>query len=202
MKTPLAILHNAADEQQGSGPFEAMVREQVERMDGIVQHQLRRAAASGHRTLGKALEVAPMVERLTRSLGKVYKEKEMQFDLELEPESRFFGDEADLMEVLGNVLENASKYGRSRVAVRAVSVPEARALRPGLEFRIGDDGPGIAPERAQEVLQRGRRMDQSVPGQGLGLSVAAEIVAVYDGRIEIGRSGLGGAEIVIRFPSG
>ena len=198
MKTPLAILRNAADEQGGCGPFGATVQEQVQRMDTIVQHQLRRAAASGHRTLGKMLEVPPLVERLARSLGKVYRNMELQLDLA--PDSRFFGDEADLMEVLGNVLENACKYGRSRVRVNTASVAAAGILRPGLEIRVGDDGAGIGPERAREALQRGRRMDQSVPGQGLGLSVAAEIVAVYDGSIEIGRSQLGGAEILIRFP--
>jgi two-component system sensor histidine kinase PhoQ len=201
MKTPLAILRNAADEQDGCGAFDATVQEQVQRMDAIVQHQLRRAAASGRSTLGRALEVAPLVERLARSLGKVYREKALRMDLAPAPESRFFGDEADLMEVLGNILENACKYGRGRVRVSAESVAAA-GPRPGLEIRVEDDGPGIEPERAQEALQRGRRMDQSVPGQGIGLSVAAEIVAVYGGRIEIGRSGLGGAEIVIRFPPG
>ena len=202
MKTPLAILRNAADEQGGCGAFDATVQEQVQRMDTIVQHQLRRAAASGRSTLGRALEVAPLVERLARSLGKVYRDKALQLDLALAPDSRFFGDEADLMEVLGNILENACKYGRGRVRVSSVNLEAAGGRRPGLEIRIGDDGPGIEPERAREAMQRGRRMDQSVPGQGLGLSVAAEIVGVYDGRIEIGRSGLGGAEIVIRFPLG
>lgn len=202
MKTPLAILRNAADEQGGCGAFGAMVQEQVQRMDTIVQHQLRRAAASGRSTPGRALEVAPLVERLTRSLGKVHRDRALQLELELAPDSRFFGDEADLMEVLGNILENACKYGRGRVRVSSVRLAAAGGGRPGLEIRVGDDGPGIEPERAREALQRGRRMDQSMPGQGLGLSVAAEIAGVYGGRIEIGRSALGGAEIVVRFPPG
>ncbi len=201
MKTPLAILRNAADEDLEAALFRDQVQEQVERMDSIVQHQLRRAAASGRRTLGMAVEVPPQVQRLSRSLQKVYRDKAVQVELELARDARFFGDEADLMEVLGNVLENAFKYGRSRVRVVAGSLDGKAGQRPGLELRIADDGPGIDPRQADAVMQRGRRMDQQTPGQGIGLSVAREIVAVYDGEIRIQGSELGGACVVIRFPA-
>jgi two-component system sensor histidine kinase PhoQ len=200
MKTPLAILRNAANEGGDPRAFGALVREQVERMDAIVQHQLRRAAASGRSALGRAVEVGPLVQRLSRSLGKVYRDKAVRVDLGLAPGSRFFGDEADLMEVLGNVLENAFKYGRGVVRVASRPIEAAASRRPGLEVRIEDDGPGIDPARAEEAMERGRRMDESVPGQGIGLSVAREIVEVYDGRITFGISPLGGLAIDIRFP--
>jgi len=200
MKTPLAILRNAADEASEPSPFRDQVGEQVERMDSIVQHQLRRAAAAGKRTLGKAIEVGPLVERLTRSLQKVYRDKAVAVDLDLAADLRFFGDEADLMEVLGNILENAFKYGRGRVRVVAESLPSGSGPRPGLVLRIDDDGPGIELGQAEAVMQRGRRMDQQMPGQGIGLSVAREIVSVYDGEIRIERSELGGARVLIRFP--
>ncbi len=198
MKTPLAILRNAADEQS-ENEFAAMVREQVQRMDVIVQHQLRRAVASGRSTLGLAVEVEPLVGRLARSLEKVYRDKSMSTQLDMSSDARFFGDEADLMEVLGNVMENAYKYGGGLVRVAAKPLQTGKGTRPGLELRVEDDGPGIAPHRTDAAMQRGRRMDQSIPGQGIGLSVAQEIVAVYGGGIGIERSELGGAAFVIRF---
>ncbi len=198
MKTPLAILRNAADEQSRS-EFGSLVQEQVQRMDDIVQHQLGRAVVSGRSTLGRAVQVAPLVERLARSLEKVYLDKSMTTQLDLAADARFFGDEADLMEVLGNVMENAYKYGRGLVRVTAASLPVAKGARMGLRLSVEDDGPGIAPERADDVMQRGRRMDQSKPGQGIGLSVVHEIVAVYGGNIAIEHSVLGGAAFVIRF---
>jgi two-component system sensor histidine kinase PhoQ len=200
MKTPLAILRNVADEEGGYSAFGATVQEQVERMDTIVQHQLRRAAASGRSTLGRAVDVGPLVERLTRSLGKVYGDKSMRVELRLAAGVRFFGDEADLMEVLGNILENAFKYGRSRVRVGGGAVGVQDGFRSGLEIRIEDDGPGMDAPQAEEAMRRGWRMDQSIPGQGIGLSVAREIVSVYEGRIDIGRSALGGLAVDVRFP--
>lgn len=199
MKTPLAILRNAADDQR-EGEFDALVREQVQRMDDIVQHQLRRAVASGRSTLGRAVEVAPLVRRLARSLEKVYRDKSIATELALSSEARFFGDQADLLEILGNLMENACKYGRSRVRVAATLLTGGVNARPGLELRVEDDGPGVDPRQADRIMQRGRRMDQSKPGQGIGLSVAAEIVAVYGGEIRVERSELGGAAFVIRFP--
>jgi two-component system sensor histidine kinase PhoQ len=200
MKTPLAILRTAAHEDGDSGAFRALVQEQVQRMDTIVQHQLRRAAASGRGTLGRVVQVAPLVKRLTRSLGKVYRDKVVQVDLELSPEARFFGDEADLLEVLGNLADNAFKYGHHRVRVSAIALPSGYGPRPGLELCIEDDGPGIDPTRLDELMQRGRRLDEGVPGEGIGLSVAREIVNLYEGRIEAGRSSLGGAHIRVHWP--
>jgi two-component system sensor histidine kinase PhoQ len=200
MKTPLAILRNAADENLDPAEFRTQVGEQVERMDGIVQHQLRRAAAAGKRTLGQAVAVAPLVERLARSLQKVYREKALRVELVLSDDARFFGDAADLMEVLGNVMENAFKYGVGRVRVSADSASGVVGQRAGLELHVADDGPGIDPRQAEAVMQRGRRLDQQAPGQGIGLSVAREIVGVYDGAILIQRSDLGGVCVQIRFP--
>jgi two-component system sensor histidine kinase PhoQ len=197
LKTPLAILRNAAD---GDSPgFRAAVDEQVQRMDSIVQHQLRRAAAAGPGGLALAVPVAPQVERLARSLSKVYRDRQITVEPVLDPAARFFGDVADLLEVLGNLMDNACKYGRGRLRITAAPLPGAG--RAGLLLRVEDDGPGIDPARAPEVLQRGRRMDQRLPGQGIGLSVAADIVAVYGGQLEVGASTLGGAALEVRFPA-
>jgi two-component system sensor histidine kinase PhoQ len=141
-----------------------------------------------------------LVERLARSLQKVYREKALRVELVLSDDARFFGDAADLMEVLGNVMENAFKYGVGRVRVSADSASGVVGQRAGLELHVADDGPGIDPRQAEAVMQRGRRLDQQAPGQGIGLSVAREIVGVYDGAILIQRSDLGGVCVQIRFP--
>ena len=198
LKTPLALLHTATDEAIPAADLRAQVEEQVRHMDDIVQHQLRRAAAAGRVTLGQVTEVAPIVERLVRSLRKVYRDRRLQVETDVSAEGRFFGDQADLMEILGNLLDNAFKYGKARIRVSAESLPQD-GLRPGLLLRVEDDGAGIDRPAAQRALERGQRLDSSQPGQGLGLAMVREIVTVYGGALAIERSDLGGALIQVRF---
>ncbi len=197
LKTPLAVLQTSADAAgPEAAPLVAAVGEQVARMNAIVQHQLGRAAGSGRRALVKPLAVAPLAERIGRSLLKVYREKAVDFELDVPAGLRLPADEADLMELLGNLLDNAWKYCAGRVRL------QARILADGAtELRLEDDGPGMPPERVAELLQRGRRGDQSQPGHGIGLAVADELVRLYGGRLEIGRGSLGGAELRIRLPA-
>jgi two-component system sensor histidine kinase PhoQ len=196
LKTPLAILQSTeSDCCDDPEAHHALVREQVERMDDIISHQLQRAAVSGRTTLAKPVPVGRVVERLVRSLGKVYREKQVTVDLELDPSSTFTGDEADLTEILGNLLENAYKY-----CTRAIRVTvRANEHADGIEIGIEDDGPGIAAEQVDTLLQRGKRMDESVPGQGIGLSMASEIIRVYDGQLVFAASPLGGTLLRVSF---
>ncbi len=201
LKTPLAILGTATGETLGAAELRAQVREQVAQMDEIVQHQLRRAAAAGRVTLGQVTEVGPLAEQLVRSLRKVYRDRSLEIRAEVAPQARFFGDRADLLELLGNLLDNACKYGKGRVQLSARLLQEG-APRPGLLLEVEDDGPGIPPEAVARALGRGQRLDTSLPGQGLGLAMAREIVAVYGGELSIGRGALGGAQIQVRFEPG
>lgn len=201
LKTPLAILHTATAETLTAPELRTQVGEQVAQMDEIVQHQLRRAAAAGRVTLGQVTEVGPLAEQLIRSLRKVYRDRPLEIGAEITPEARFFGDRADLLELLGNLLDNACKYGRSRVQLRARVLREA-APRPGLLLEVEDDGPGIPQEAVARALGRGQRLDTSLPGQGLGLAMAREIVAVYGGALRIEAGTLGGARIQVRFEPG
>ncbi len=175
-----------------------VVREQVERMNEIVEHQLQRAAVSGRATLARSVSLQYVLERLVRSLDKVYREKQVDVGLELDPGATFYGDEADLTEALGNLLENAYKYcsGQIRVCVRCDT---KTASGQDLEITIEDDGHGIDPEMIDTVLQRGKRMDETVPGHGIGLSMAQEIITVYGGELDIGSSSLGGALLRVHF---
>ena len=196
LKTPLAILQSGCtDSNDATGAGHAMVSEQVDRMDEIINHQLQRAAVSGRTTLAKPVLIGRVVERLLRSLDKVYRDKQVTVDRELDPSATFTGDEADLTEILGNLLENAYKYCHSRVRVSVVT-----SQHPGdTGISIEDDGPGIAPEQVDAVLQRGTRMDESVPGQGIGLSMASEIISVYDGQLAFAASPLGGTLLRVNF---
>jgi two-component system sensor histidine kinase PhoQ len=197
LKTPLAILQSSHTDSRSKADVDrTLVREQVERMDEIISHQLQRAAVSGRATLAKPVPVDKIVERLVRSLDKVYREKQLAVELDLDPSVTFTGDEADLTEILGNLLDNAYKYC-SRMVRASVQKDEHTA---GIEIRIEDDGPGIAAEQVDSVLQRGTRMDQSIPGQGIGLSMANEIITLYGGQLAFGASSLGGTLLRVTFP--
>ena len=195
LKTPLAILQSSHPDGNDADADHTLVREQVQRMDEIISHQLQRAAVSGRATLAKPVAVGKVVERLVHSLDKVYRQKQPTVTLELDPSATFTGDEADLMEVMGNLLENAYKYC-SRVIRVSVQVDKHR---DGIEISIEDDGPGIAPQQVDSVLQRGTRMDESMPGQGIGLSMASEIITLYGGQLAFAASPLGGALLQINF---
>ena len=196
LKTPLAILQSS-DSDSSSNPDanHSLVREQVERMDAIISHQLQRAAVSGRTTLAKPVPVGRVMERLVRSLDKVYREKQVTVDLELDPSATFTGDEADLTEILGNLLENAYKYCNRAIRARVSTDQQA----DGVEISIEDDGPGIAAEQVDTLLQRGKRIDESIPGQGIGLSMASEIIAVYGGQLTFSASPLGGTLLRVSF---
>jgi two-component system sensor histidine kinase PhoQ len=199
LKTPLAIMHSFCEgKPKETALTQDVIREQVERMDEIVEYQLQRAAVSGRATLARSVPLQYVLERLVRSLDKVYREKQVAVRLDLDSGATFYGDEADLTEALGNLLENAYKYcsGQVRVYVRC---EKQTASCHGLEITIEDDGQGIDPEMIDTVLQRGKRMDETVPGHGIGLSMAQEIIAVYGGELDVGSSSLGGALIRVHF---
>ena len=196
LKTPLAILQSSCvDSKDAADASHALVSEQVERMDEIINHQLQRAAVSGRSTLAKPVPVGKVMERLLRSLDKVYREKQVTVELALDTSATFTGDEADLTEILGNLLENAYKYCRHTVHVHVSTEQHAG----GVEISIEDDGPGIAADQVDAVLQRGARMDESIPGQGIGLSMANEIISVYGGQLTFAASPLGGTLLRINF---
>jgi two-component system sensor histidine kinase PhoQ len=193
LKTPLAYLDSVLQDQDAScEQLRAVTKEQLRRMDHIVQHQLQRAAVSARTTLMEPVAVASLVDRLLAALEKIYAEKQLKVSRSLSAEAVFVGDKADLMEVLGNLLENAFKYARSKVRVSAT-------MNGGLELMIEDDGPGIPETQWKAVLRRGKRVDETQTGQGIGLAVANEIVALYEGLLEAGESELGGLKLRIRF---
>ena len=186
LKTPLAVLRTALGEP---AQLPATVAAQVTRMDDIVQHQLGRAAASGASRFVPALPLAPVLERIRDSLAKVYADKGLVFALDCAPALAWRIDEGDAFELLGNLMDNAAKWARRRVAV-SVSRDGNRLL-----LRIDDDGPGFGDTRA--ILQLHVRGDERVPGHGVGLAVVNDLVASHGGELTLSRSETGGGRVDI-----
>lgn len=201
-KTPLAVMRNLL----GSGevrqwPLARQLDEQVGRMDDIVKYQLKRAAASGGTGLGTApIDVRENFESLRAALLKVYADRALTCDLEVEEGCVFFGDREDLTEIAGNLLDNAFKWARSRIRLQAKRISAPQARRDGLSIVVEDDGPGVPSDQRTHVLVRGARLDERVSGQGIGLSVVRELVSLNGGSVTIEDGALGGARVEVQLP--
>jgi two-component system sensor histidine kinase PhoQ len=198
LKTPLAVIrgHLENKQQLAAENLAQIVDEQVSRMSAIVDHQLRRASAQvTQASHSNTVPVKPLIERLVRAMHKVYQAKDIQCRQDIPEQLHFHGDEADLMELMGNLVDNACKYGRSAVNI------SAQQQGHDLAVVIEDDGPGVAPDVRHTILTRGARADTATPGQGIGLAVAVDILSSYGGSIDIFRSKLGGAGFEIRIPN-
>jgi two-component system sensor histidine kinase PhoQ len=186
LKTPLAVLRNALAEP---AQLSEAVREQVQRMDDIVQHQLGRAAAGGAARFGPQVAIAPVLERIREALGKVYADKALRFELACAPPLAWRIDEGDLFEMMGNLMDNAAKWARRQVRVEVARAGQA------LRIVVDDDGPGFSD--TESVLQLHVRGDERVPGHGVGLAVVNELVASYHGTLKLTRGALGGGRVEI-----
>ncbi|WP_187775716.1 sensor histidine kinase [Luteimonas suaedae] len=202
LKTPLAVLRTRLDAGDDSGLREEM-ETQLRRMNDLVGYQLGRAASSGHKLFAAPVEVEPHAEQIVRGLEKIYASKGVICEFDIDPEAQFHGEPGDLQELLGNLLENAFKWARSRVLLTARPGESAPNRRPGLLLAVDDNGPGIPPERISHVLQRGVRGDERVQGHGIGLAIVQDIVRSYRGELQVMASEeLGGARFVVTLPPG
>ncbi len=191
LKTPLAVVRNAVD--QVPEGRRALLEEQLDRMQSTVAHQLSRASVRGPVIVGRPVDVAQVIDRLVRALSTAYQERGVRAAVDLPRPCWIRGDERDLMEILGNVLENAFKYTRSQVRVSG-------SVDASVILRFDDDGPGIPADERRAVLERGTRADEVQPGQGIGLAVVAELVTLYRGTLRIEDSDLGGARLELELP--
>jgi len=208
LKTPLAVVSGVLPElteevEKGNADQVrkqvGSVSEQLDRMNQIVTYQLQRAVQSNDKgTLARHVNITATIKKVLDALQKVYADKKVQVQRELDDQVVFHGDERDLLELLGNVLDNAFKYGDGEVRI---TTQRATSGHRGVSIIVEDNGKGIADEKQEFVLQRGARADTLVQGQGIGLAVVTDIVNSYGGDIELGHSELGGARLAISLNS-
>ena len=188
LKTPLAVLSGCAEL-----PPEA--REPIQQIDLLIKRQLKRAVIGSFAGWEQAVEIRPSVVKLVNAMAKVYADKHLKLNIEnVDASTRFQGDITDLMELLGNLLDNACKAAQKHITV------QSSINTNWLNISIGDDGPGIPDNKRQVLLERGIRLDSYTEGQGIGMAVVADLVSAYQGQLEIGTSAAGGALITLRFP--
>jgi signal transduction histidine kinase len=201
LKTPLSVMLNEAATRPDDA-FAAKVREQAGIMrDQVARHLERARLAAGLTAVGTVTEVKPVVVALARTMEKIYPDRGIVIDVEVPDGTRFRGERQDLEEMVGNLVDNACKWARSRVTV------EVSGEQPGGEtdrqvcLIVDDDGPGLSPAEREEVqaARRGRRLDETKPGSGLGLSIVVELAALYGGALSLGTAPIGGlrAELVL-----
>jgi signal transduction histidine kinase len=198
LKTPLAVLLNEG-RALGNGKGRLIV-EQAGAMQQQLEHYLQRARIAAQRdSVVFRTPVRPVMERMTRVVRKLGPDKEVSLVLP-SADVTFAGEREDLEEITGNLLENAMKWSRAKVRVGIGLAPDPDPAQPHFVLTVEDDGPGIPPEKARDALQRGRRLDETKPGTGLGLAIVSDLVKEYGGRLELGRSDLGGlkASVTLR----
>jgi len=198
LKTPLAVLAQEAEQAGAAGHHElaATLRQLVERMQRQVDYHLARAraTASARATPGVRCSVLPSVEGLVRTMRRLHAARELRIDADVSPTHEIRGRREDLDEMLGNLLDNACKWARSRVAISS-ALEDAR-----LSISVDDDGPGLDPSLRAQVLQRGVRADQQVQGSGLGLAIVSELAELYGGAVTLETSPLGGTRARLQLP--
>jgi signal transduction histidine kinase len=197
LKTPLSIIMNEAE----NAPDEvaARVREQAALMRDQVNYYLDRArAAALAGTLGTLTEAEPVIAGLARTFAKIYRDKDLEVELAVPPDLRFRGEKQDLEEMAGNLIDNAAKWASRKVSVTVETLREED--RPRFRLLIDDDGPGLPEAAREEMLKRGRRLDETKPGSGLGLSIVSDLAALYRGSLKLDASPMGGLRAILELP--
>jgi signal transduction histidine kinase len=194
LKTPISVMLTEAD--QRPGPLADVVSRQTEAMRQQVDHHLRRArAAARTQGQGERTSVAEVLDELSRTLERIFRDKGVSIDWDAAEDIYFLGERQDLLEIAGNAVENACKWSKAKVRVRAEAVGPER-----FRLVVEDDGPGLPPDRRDEVLRRGTRLDETAPGSGLGLSIIDELARAYGGALALGDSPLGGLRLETDLP--
>lgn len=187
LKNPLAVMQSEAS-------LSKEVHQQISLINNIIEHQLKRAQSAGESSWHLGVEVKPLLDKLIASLMKVYQDKQLRFSVNVDNKTLFKGDEADLMEMLGNLADNACKAAKSTVAVTV------KVNNKQLTITVEDDGVGIESSQQQAILARGTRADTYHAGHGIGLAIVRDLVSSYQGQLSISTStSLGGAAFILIF---
>ena len=187
LKTPLAVLK--------SSPLanDADAQEQLDRINVMIEHQLKRAATGASDTWKKQTAIKPVLDSILSAMSKVYREKDIIFNSAVSDKDYFLGDKTDLLELLGNLIDNACKACRSQVDIQVIQSKSLRII-------ISDDGPGVPENKRESLLTRGTRLDTYESGHGVGMAIVSDLVKSYHGLLTISDSELlGGAKFTLEF---
>jgi signal transduction histidine kinase len=201
LKTPLSVMVNEAAARPDDA-LAAKVTEQTGIMrDQVARHLERARMAARIAVVGTITDVVPVVQSLVRTMEKTHHGKDLAVALDLPGEARFRGERQDLEEMVGNLVDNAFKWSSARVGIE-VDLEQPEPGRQVVRIMVDDDGPGLTPSEREQVAQRGRRLDETKPGSGLGLSIVVELAALYGGALNLGNSPIGGLRAELVLPAG
>lgn len=196
LKTPLAVM-------QSQDELSTAAREQLGIINRTIEHQLKRAQSAGESSWHLGVVVDKTATKLIKTLNKIHHSKQLLISTDIDVQAIFKGDEADLMEILGNLLDNACKAATRRVLLQVAFSNNNFDRAGNLVLSVADDGPGISESAQHAILQRGTRADTYQQGHGIGLAIVRDLVASYQGKLTIAKSPqLGGALFVVTLPSG
>jgi signal transduction histidine kinase len=203
LKTPLSVIVNEAA-ARGNDPLAHKVLEQTDIMRDQVARQLERARlAARSAVIGTQIEVPPVVTALARTMEKLHRERDIAIDVDVPDHASFRGEQQDLEEMIGNLVDNGCKWAQSRVAIEVLADhPTGAGEKARVRIIVDDDGPGLSPAEREQVALRGRRLDETKPGSGLGLSIVVELAGLYGGVLTLGTAPIGGLRAELALPGG
>ncbi|MFA6266592.1 MAG: sensor histidine kinase [Pseudolabrys sp.] len=203
LKTPLSVIVNEAA-ARGNDPLALKVQEQAAIMrDQVARHLERARLAARASVVGSVTDVTPVIEALARTMEKIYRDRAIIIDTQMTEPARFRGERADLEEMIGNLVDNACKWAASRVSVEVLRQRrDASSDEQIVRIMVDDDGRGLSASEREQVARRGRRLDETKPGSGLGLSIVVELAGLYGGELKLGAAPLGGLRAELVLPAG
>lgn len=203
LKTPLSVIVNEAS-ARGNDPLALKVQEQAAIMRDQVARHLERARLAARATVvGTLTDVMPVVTALARTMEKIHREHAIAIELRPDDSARFRGERADLEEMIGNLVDNACKWAAARVTIEvARERPDPASEAQVVRIVVDDDGCGLSPSEREQAAMRGKRLDETKPGSGLGLSIVVELASLYGGELKLGAAPLGGLRAELVLPAG
>lgn len=202
LKTPLSVVVNEATARKDD-PLSGKVLEQADIMrDQIARHLERARLAARSTVLGSITDVAPVITALAKTMEKIHHERAINIDMRVEDGVRFRGERPDLEEMIGNLVDNACKWAESRVSIdvtRERATPAAQSAF--LRIIVDDDGRGLSPAEREQAAKRGKRLDESKPGSGLGLSIVTELAELYEGTLRLSTAPTDGLRAELILPA-
>jgi two-component system sensor histidine kinase PhoQ len=194
LKTPLAVLTGLGDRGDIDKSQLETLREQTDRMNQIVSYQLQKTSSVADVRISKPVDLVKIIDKLVSALEKVYQEKAIKVERSLPTQMQLRIDEGDCLEVVGNLLDNAFKYGNNRIVIEGLEIDDKT-----MTLVIEDDGEGLATTEIEQILNRGTRLDQATEGQGIGLAVVADIVESYNIELKFCTAETGGLRVSLEF---